>query len=226
MVAQLPALTMIPTTSVCASELISALADGQLLEDELVDVWELLEHREEAAADWASFHLIGDLLRTPDGTSSQLAVRSDSASFVNRFNSKLQAERRPDPVALECSLRSRPVGAVTMPLIEPRFHEKDVAANDSVFRWKLLAGFATVAAISVFTWTATGSMGLSTESQLAQRPDTNKVLVESPQGLLVRDARLNELLAAHKQLGSTSALQAPSGFLQSAAFEFPQGSDR
>ena len=39
---------------------------------------------------------------------------------------------------------------------------------------------------------------------------------------MVRDARLEELLAAHKQFGATSALQEPSGFLRNATFEMPQ----
>ena len=44
----------------------------------------------------------------------------------------------------------------------------------------------------------------------------------SPQGPVVRDARLEELLAAHKQFGATSALQEPSGFLRNATFDIPQ----
>jgi sigma-E factor negative regulatory protein RseA len=38
----------------------------------------------------------------------------------------------------------------------------------------------------------------------------------------VRDARLEELLSAHKQFGATSALQESSGFLRNATFEVPQ----
>jgi sigma-E factor negative regulatory protein RseA len=43
---------------------------------------------------------------------------------------------------------------------------------------------------------------------------------------MVRDARLEELLAAHRQLGSNSALQLPSGFLRNATFEAPQNAGR
>ncbi len=36
---------------------------------------------------------------------------------------------------------------------------------------------------------------------------------------MIRDPRLDELLAAHRQLGnSTSALQMPAGFLRNATF--------
>ena len=40
---------------------------------------------------------------------------------------------------------------------------------------------------------------------------------ESP--VMLRDPRLDELLAAHRQFGGTSALQMPTGFLRNATFE-------
>jgi sigma-E factor negative regulatory protein RseA len=43
---------------------------------------------------------------------------------------------------------------------------------------------------------------------------------DGPQ-IMIRDPRLDELLAAHKQFGSTSALQMPAGFLRNATFEAP-----
>jgi sigma-E factor negative regulatory protein RseA len=36
---------------------------------------------------------------------------------------------------------------------------------------------------------------------------------------MMRDPRLDALLAAHKQFGATSALQTPAGFLRNATFE-------
>jgi sigma-E factor negative regulatory protein RseA len=39
------------------------------------------------------------------------------------------------------------------------------------------------------------------------------------QQVMIRDPRLDELLAAHKQFGSTAALQMPAGFLRNANFE-------
>ncbi|MDU7587859.1 MAG: anti-anti-sigma factor, partial [Acidovorax sp.] len=41
------------------------------------------------------------------------------------------------------------------------------------------------------------------------------------QQVMLRDPRLDELLAAHKQFGSTTALQMPAGFLRNATFEAP-----
>jgi sigma-E factor negative regulatory protein RseA len=40
---------------------------------------------------------------------------------------------------------------------------------------------------------------------------------------MIRDPRLDELLAAHKQAGGATALQMPSGFLRNATFD---GADR
>lgn len=208
----LPHTTMTSLNS--TPELMSALADGQLHDDELALTWQMLEQSDDAVISWNHYHLIGDVLRSP-AASSRVAASVDSSSFVNRLNLKLHAEE----------LHGRAAG----PSAQPAAHlsQRGTAANDDVFRWKLLAGFASLAAVSVITWTAIGPLGLSTTSpQLVQGRDAAQVLVASPQGVIVRDARLNELLAAHKQLGSMSALQAPSGFLQSAAFETPPGSGR
>lgn len=39
---------------------------------------------------------------------------------------------------------------------------------------------------------------------------------------MIRDPRLDELLAAHRQYGNTTALQMPAGFLRNATFEAPR----
>ena len=62
--------------------------------------------------------------------------------------------------------------------------------------------------------------------QLARTEAPQQVLVMSDQGPMVRDARMMELLAEHKQFGGTSALQMPSGFLRNATFETSQGERR
>lgn len=210
-----------------APEIMSALADGQLRDDELAQAWQVIVRDDDAVASWSQYHLIGDLLRLPVIASSSLYDNLDANSFVDRLNLKLRAE----------GVSSSSTGGSPKPLrpaagFQTLHHAQHIAspegaANDDVFRWKLLAGFATLAAVSVITWTAIGPVGVSlTGPQLAQSDDVKPVLVASPQGLIVRDARLNELLAAHKQLGSISALQAPSGFLQSAAFESSPGGGR
>jgi sigma-E factor negative regulatory protein RseA len=62
--------------------------------------------------------------------------------------------------------------------------------------------------------------------QLAQAGSSPQMVVASPQGMMVRDAQLEELLAAHAQLGRSSSLQVPSGFLLNATFETPKNAGR
>lgn len=214
------------TSLLSAPELMSALADGQLRDDDLVRAWQVLEQNDDAVVSWSHYHLIGDVLRSPAATSAHVSARS-SAAFVNRLSLKLHAEV-PPAKAVEAPVQPLLAAAdLSTPVHVQQTSQRGVAANDGVFRWKLLAGFATLAALSVMTWAVIAPSGLSLSSpQLAQSLDATQVLVASPQGVIVRDARLNELLAAHKQLGSTSALQAPSGFLQSAAFEISPGNGR
>ena len=102
------------------------------------------------------------------------------------------------------------------------------AANDSVWRWKLAAGFAAVAAVGSIVWSVTGQGGSATQT-LAGSPSpamatTALISVElnsGQSGTMIRDPRLDELMAAHKQFGSASALQ-PAGFLRSASFQAAQ----
>lgn len=215
------------TSLVSASEMMSALADGQLHDDELAIAWQALQQSDDALVSWSHYHLIGDVLRSPMVISSRVTAGGDGAEFVKRLNLKLCSEKLHGLSAARSPQLMPIVTDFNTPQLAQQASGRGVAANDGVFRWKLLAGFATLAAVSVITWTAVGSAGLSPASlQLAQGRDTTQVLVTSPQGVMVRDARLNELIEAHKQLGSTSALQAPSGFLQSAGFEPSPGSGR
>jgi sigma-E factor negative regulatory protein RseA len=111
------------------------------------------------------------------------------------------------------------------------------AANDSLFRWKLVAGFASLAAVMAVSWSVlsgapSGAGGAS--PQLAAAPATapipastvetvaapsTAVVVHTGQGPLIRDARLEELLAEHRQNAGMSALQMPTGFIRNATYD-------
>jgi sigma-E factor negative regulatory protein RseA len=182
----------------------SALADGGLHGEEFAQALAACERDPALLARWDDYHLIGDVLRSPD----LLAARTPSV-FLMRLQSRL-AQEEIQPVAQTDAL---PPSSVTL------FGVTQAAANDSVFRWKMLAGVASMAAVAVMIWTVAVPTS-STGSQIAQNSaSTDSVLVASPQGVIVRDARLDELLAAHKQVGGSSALQMPSGFLRNATFE-------
>ena len=203
------------TLSTSNRELISALADGHLHGKVLEETLDVFTADDLAMASWADVHLIGDVLRAPAVAAGQLPFHNASLSFLDRFNQTLTAS---SPPAVDALVGLLPA-AMNTGLVKP-------AANDSWFGCKLAAGFATLAAVSVTVWTLSAGQRDAPSGQLAQQSAPARVLVASPQGTIVRDARLNELLASHKQLGSGSVLQAPSGFLQSAAFETTPVSDR
>jgi sigma-E factor negative regulatory protein RseA len=189
-----------------SSERLSALADGELGAGTAADMQDVFEsdalHR-----DWNSYQVIGQVLRGEASSS----ISADPA-FLQRLNLRLAHEK-----VAPALLVTPGHGSMALP--------NQPAANESVFRWKLVAGFASLAATLVVAWSLVGLPAAPTGAQLAQNPPTEQVVVASPQGPMVRDARLEELMAAHKQLGGSS-LQAPSGFLRNAGFENSQSSRR
>ena len=120
---------------------------------------------------------------------------------------------------------------------------RDPVANASVFRWKVAAGFASVAAVAAMGWNLV-VVPARTGSQLAQAPAASQASVQLAQGMpgapmmsvpqtdgsviavatgngsevILRDPRLDELLAAHRQFGSKASLQMPADFLRNASF--------
>jgi len=187
-----------------AADSISALADGALRGEEFAQALSACESDPVLLACWHDYHFIGDVLRSPS-----LLASPSASPFLTRLQSRL-AQEDIQPVAQTDAL---PPPSTSL------FAVTQAAANDSIFRWKMLAGVASMATVAVMIWTVAVPMS-STGAQLAQTPaSTDSLLVASPQGVIVRDARLEELLAAHKQVGGSSALQMPSGFLRNATFE-------
>jgi sigma-E factor negative regulatory protein RseA len=201
--------------SMQTSELMSALADGQLDGEDFAAALHASRHDDSALACWDTYHLIGDALRSP----AQGAHGADTA-FLSRLNQRLAQEASPGAPP-----RPAQPAVQDVPLALPPHRSQ--ASNDGEFRWKLVAGFASLAAVSAIAWNAASLLSPAAAPQLAQAPASpQQVVVASPQGPMVRDARLEELLAAHKQLGGTSALQEPSGFLRNATFETPRNAGR
>ena len=196
-------------SSLSTPEGLSALADGELDEEELAVLLAACTHDEAALARWSRYHLIGEVLRAPGQEGAGAAPHADLA-FLGRLNQRLAQEVVAPPLASAApALVRQPMVALAEP--------GAAAANDGSFRWKLLAGLASLAAVSAIAWNVS-ERSAPQAPQLA-RTDAAQVLVASPEGTMVRDARLQELLAAHKQFGATSALQEPSGFLHNTAVE-------
>jgi len=181
-------------------ELISALADGQLRGEAFALGVEAAALDPAALEAWHTYHLIGDVLRSGDFT-----IVSKPTAFLSRLQLRLQQEQRLADVG-QSPARAAPAHAR-----EP--------ANDSSFRWKLVAGFASLAAVGAIGWTVVGSFaGKAEQAELAAGPGST-VVAGTERGPMIRDPRLDEFLAAHRQLGGASALQMPAGFLRNATFE-------
>jgi sigma-E factor negative regulatory protein RseA len=181
-------------------ELISALADGQLQGEALVRGIEAAV-AEPGLRTWRSYCVVGEVLRSglaPAGTPPEV--------FLTRFRARLQQEQVTRPQSLP----------VLMPI-----RTREQAAND--WRWKMVAGVASVAAVAAVSWNTWAPTGGSAgQPRLALAPAAViPVAVDPRTATMIRDPRLDQLLQAHRQLGSATALPTPSVFLRNATFEGP-----
>ena len=204
-------------------EMLSALADGQLSGNALTQALEF-SSQDEGRETWQLYQLVGDVLRSPE-----LARPVDNGDFLARLRTQLAQEAAPVAQATTSSPT-----APAQPVLT-QFTPPPQAANDSVFRWKMVAGLASLAAVVTLVWSAVGGLGGPpagaqmaavsapvTASVSVQAPAVSLADNQAPQQVMIRDPRLDELLAAHKQFGGTSALQLPAGFLRNANFEAPK----
>ncbi len=193
-------------------DLVSALADGELRGEDFQRALALLENSDEAKSQWLSYHVLGDVLRCPD-----ILVSDDSQAFAARVCSRLDSADDATP-SVEVLHGHRDAGIAGVA----------AGANDPSWRWKRLAGYAALVALGAAGWqlaqdpVASGQLARSedaiTAAAVPTAPTPPGNASAQPQ-VMVRDARLDELMAAHKQYGGATALQAPSGFLRNATFE-------
>ena len=97
--------------------------------------------------------------------------------------------------------------------------QRDPAANASVFRWKLAAGFASIAAVAAVGWQVLLVQApTAIAPQLAQTAAPNVVAVAAQDGktVMLRDPNLDALLTLHEQYGTRPSLQVPAEFLRNA----------
>ncbi len=179
-------------------ERISALADGQLRGEDAAFAVQAAACDAQGRQTWLAYQAIGEVLRQgrPDGgTPPEL--------FLSRLQEKLRQEA---PLA-------RPAPAPELVAVPVR-----PAAND--WLWKTVAGLASVAAVAAVAWNV-GGPAANVQPQLAAAPANVVPVADARTVTMIRDPRLDQLLAAHRQLGGANALQAPSGFLRNATFEGP-----
>lgn len=222
------------------AELVSALVDGQLQGEAFASTVDWLTHAESARASWHTYHVVGEVLRTGE---TQGCGRD--ADFLQRLRLGLQQPDRIDrtdrtdradmfvPVQeVATAIPAVPVKASAEASDETSAATKlqHTSANDTFFSWKGLGLAASFAAVVLTGWSLLGSFQPEqTAAQLAQTAVPVQLtpaeaaqtgsLAQAEPLVMMRDPRLDALLAAHKQFGGTSALQTPAGFLRNATFE-------
>lgn len=204
---------------------LSALVDGEVHDIELERLLSEYAADSETLEVWHSYQVIGDVLRA----SAPAVANQTPQAFLAGIQTRLQVEApRVKPVLEALVLTEAPSTATA--------HVRAPAANDAVFRWKLVAGLASLAAVMAVSWTVLGTApagaggsgvagaqmaanGTGLGMVAAQTQDSTAVVVNTPQGPLIRDAQLEALMAEHRQYGGMSALQMPAGFLRNATYD-------
>jgi sigma-E factor negative regulatory protein RseA len=177
-------------------ELISALADGQLQGEAFARGVQAATCDANARQAWCAYHVVGEVLRT-----GSMARGTAPEAFLARLRERLDEEA--------------PVATPALPLAQLARHEAQPSANDWI--WKLAAGVASVAAVAAVGWNVWGGAAMQgAQPQLAAAPAASSAVVEASATTMMRDARLDQLLAAHRQFAGT-----PSGFLRNATYEAP-----
>jgi sigma-E factor negative regulatory protein RseA len=187
-------------------ELISALADGELQGEAFAQGMELAAADPAARQAWHTYHLIGEVLRS--GPCPQVTPADE---FLARLRQRLD-----DEPPLSGFGTSVVPAAPEAPFVAPARE----AANEGLFRWKMVAGVASVAAMAAVGWGLIAAGGTPpVAGQVAGAAPAINAVTRADSGVMIRDPQLDELLAAHRQLGGGSALQTPAGFLRNATFD-------
>ncbi|HEX5806009.1 MAG TPA: sigma-E factor negative regulatory protein [Macromonas sp.] len=196
-------------------EQLSAMLDQQATAREIDAVLSAYGDEPELHRAWLLYPQVGEVLRE-----GRQALPLPSNAFSTAVMARLQTESG--------QLRQ------TVPAEQPKpARATTESANDPVFRWKLVAGLASFAALAAVLWQVVAPTGGEPAAQWAQwtapgavqaaeqsAPAAQAVLTQ--QGVLIRDPQLQALLDAHRQYGGQSALQMPAGFLRNATYELPQ----
>ena len=196
-----------PDTLEHEAEQLSALADGELDPNGVARTCAKWQARGPAHATWHAYHLIGDVLRSED------LAGLPRRDYVCLDTLREKLAREPVIFAPGTSVRSSAAvgwarkpwaalsavaagfGAVAVVLIVLR-----EPAGDSEFRAEKSAGPGASAVAANY-------------SSAASRPGSAPQALFAD-GRLVRDARLDRYLDAHKQFSGVSALGVPSTFLR------------
>lgn len=183
--------------AVPSGQWISDLVDGRLQGDELAGACRDWAADAEARRTWHAYHLIGDVLRSEDLAS---APRNDAA-FLAAVRARLTAEPAvlaPAPTRPRRSVWLMPMAAA--------------------------AGFVAVAGVVVVLRQAAPEGGAPGAQLAAGGAAVLPVLSArtAPSGQMLRDARVDAYLSAHREALAGSPAALPGGGVRNVDFTVPQ----
>jgi sigma-E factor negative regulatory protein RseA len=208
-----------------ALERLSAMVDGEAESGAVERLCAAWREQPATRAWWHAYHLIGDVLRSEDLSSNA----KHDAEFLRAVRERLAKE--PAVIA--------PAAPAKVPAVRATENATDGERSSRWRNWSasvaVAAGFVAVAGVLLVTQVpaptpapvlagANDAGGIRNASgpvpALAGAADAEPQSVVGS-GKVIRDARLEHYLAAHKQFAGSSALGVPSGFLRGATAEVP-----
>ena len=218
-----------------ARERLSALLDGEL---DTAAIGQACAHWRESAesrSTWHAYRLIGDVLRSDDLAGDP----ARDAGFLRALRARLATEPvvlAPQPLAIE------PEPIVVPPVAAHAVGE--IGAGARRWHWiaptAVAAGFVAVAGVLTLTRVAGEAPNRAAGTDIARVAAPASIAAPAPltatgltgpgpigaepqtfvaSGQVIRDARLDRYLAAHKQFAGSSALGVPSAYLRNATAE-------
>jgi len=188
-------------TKKMTQEQISALADGEL-PGEHVDIVLAALRNKEGKADWDIYHHIGDVLRS-DHMAAEL-----SPEFAARLSARLDAE---PTIIAPTAVTPVQISGITTP-------------GSKAKRWAIpsMAAAAAMATVAFFT-TPQLMVALkgNTESvepsvKVASGTEAAVVAASAPEGVVLRDPRIDDYLMAHQRI--SPSVYSTAQFARSANF--------
>lgn len=226
---------------------LSSLVDGELHPSEVPGLCAVWKDHEPTRRTWHTYQMIGDALRSEElaGHAGRdcdfmarlrqrlaeepvvFAPQPAEEEFIERETAKVSggigvrsARRWRMPMTVAASVLA--VSGVLMVARVSGFMPSDASSGGATGP---LAAMQTPVAVSPVAAAVDGA-GLRTVSTASESVDTsaNSLSAVQPQIVVanrkvIRDARLDQYLAAHKQFGGSTALGVPSGFLSTATSE-------
>jgi sigma-E factor negative regulatory protein RseA len=219
-----------------AHERLSALLDGELDAGAVGRACAQWRESAESRATWHTYRLIGDVLRSDDLAGDP----ARDAGFLGALRARLAAE----PVVLAPRSIAAEPAPVAASVVATHAGGGTGRVNHGGRRWHwiaptaIAAGFVAVAGVLTLTRVAGEASNRAAGTDIARAaapasiaaPLTAATLIgpaslgTEPQafvasGQVIRDARLDRYLTAHKQFAGSSALGVPSAYLRNATAE-------